>query len=134
MTDKPDLIADALAKLKAPWTLRLGWKLNKGGIMAWVLAFLDKYLGKNWKRIFFGVAAAVSIVLEILHNLMPAAFGWADTAVKWIASAVTFTGAGTGAPADWAQLVAGVVSAVLAVVALVQPILRWATSNDAPKQ
>jgi len=134
MTDKSDPVADALSKLKAPWTLRLGWKLNKGGIMTWMLSFLDKYLGKNWKRIAFGVAFCLALVLNGLVHLFPG-LPIVSQALTILMTVTQFLGLGSDAPVTIGQGVAIAISSLTALVAVIQPLMRWVVGvDDAPKQ
>lgn len=131
-----DPVTDLLSETKAPWYVRLGWRVKKGEIMQWLLSFLDARFGANWKRVGFGVVAALMLLAQAIKLVFGFEVPLLSQALAFIASYLS--AANPDAPTPLNQLVgeAGVivtaiVTGILGLVALVQPTLRWLLAKQA---
>lgn len=130
----PDPVADALGQLGAPWYVRLGWKAKKGAIMNGVLKFLDGKLGKNWKRVGFGVV----FILLLLERAAEILFGFSIPLLHQALSVVALYLGSVHADAPAAidegakqipAIIAALTTGVMGLIALLQPMLRWLLSR-----
>jgi len=125
-----DPVEDLLKDAKAPWYVRLGWRMKKGAIMQAVLAFFDAKFGAGWKRMAFGVVFCVLLVAQavsLLFGIQIPILGQALTVVG-----VYLQAANPDAPVVLADvpeqvktILVPLTTGVAALVALLQPVLRW---------
>ena len=134
MADDP--VADVLKNAGAPWYVRMGWKLKKGAIMKAALEYLDKTLGKNWKRMAFGVVFITVLVLKALELLFGIHVPVLDSALHAVSGYLATENPDAPVTLEQAQqnsgiVVTALVTGVTGLIALVQPTLRWLLGRKA---
>ena len=113
-------IPDLGRALGAPWYVRLGLKLGRGGVVAKVGKLFEGRPGLT--RTILALYIAATAVLHAVGLQGPAEL--LTTAWTWMG----LSGATAAAPVDTTALSAAVdafVTAVLGLVAIARPLIRW---------
>lgn len=125
-----DPVEDLLKEAKAPWYVRLGWRMKKGAIMQAVLAFLDAKLGKGWKRMAWGVVFCLILITQSVAIIFGIQIPVLNQALVLVSSYLSAANPDAPvslneAPAQVGLVVTALVSGVGAFIALLQPFLRY---------
>ena len=113
-------VPDLGRALGAPWYIRLGLKLGRGGVVAKVGKLFEGRPGLT--RTILALYIAVTAILHAVGLQGPAEL--LTTAWAWLG----LTQATAGAPVDTTALSAAVdafVTATLGLIAIVRPLVRW---------